>query len=131
METKYKRIWFWAAGAFLLGLFQSRRKEKLGIRIKFLLIFLLIGVVPIIFLGTILLQNNSKHLTREIKNKLLLLAEAKEGQVFAYLDSLESRTLDFSSDSFIRDSLKEINRTGSRQTVDELNRYLVKNKQVL
>ena len=35
-------------------------------------------------------------------------AEFKEGEIFLYLDGIKSRTEDFASDGFIRDSLGEI-----------------------
>lgn len=102
-----------------------------SIRTKLLLVFLLGAVLPFGIFGVLNIQNSKADLEKEIGNKLSILADAKEGQVFAYLDSLEGRTMDFSSDGFIRDSLKEITGKNSQQAVRTLNEHLVKNKKVL
>ena len=75
-----------------------------SITFKLILAFLLVGIVPQVVAGFFAVSSTWQNLEKQIGSKLLLLADAKEGQVFAYLDALESRTLDFSSDGFIRDS---------------------------
>lgn len=102
-----------------------------SVRTKLLIFFLLVGLVPLIGGGVLNVTRARQNLQEEISNKLTLFAEAKEGQIFAYLDSLESRTVDFSSDGFIRDSLKEIVKKSSTQAVGDLNEHLRNNKQVL
>jgi len=104
---------------------------KNSLKIKLVVSFALISLVAITIAGVSTLASMRKTVEQEIQNTLLFLAEAKDGQVFAYLDSLESRTIDFSSDGFIRDSLKEIVTTGSTQAVESLNQHLTKNKQSL
>ena len=59
---------------------------------------------------------------------LVFISDSIEGQVWAYLDSVKSRTVDFSSDGFIRDKLKEISETRSPGSIAELNDHLIKNK---
>lgn len=98
---------------------------------KLLVVFLLIGLLPLSIFGFLNIQSSKADLEKEITNKLLLLAEAKEGQVFTYLNSLELRTTDFSSDDFIRDGLKTIVNTGSKEAGAALSEYLIRNKQSL
>lgn len=102
-----------------------------SIKTKLLIIFLTVGLLSVGVFGYLSVQSERSNLEKEITGKLLFLADAKEGQVFAYLDGLESRTLDFSSDGFIRDSLKEIVKTDSKQAVEVLNNHLVVNKKSL
>ncbi len=131
-------VFFLGFIVILLGLLKGREeieedfKRAFGetpiyrrIGTKLLLIFLLVGLLPVVLLGIFSIQAAEKQLEKEISHKLSLLAEAKEGQLFAYLDSIESRTVDFSSDGFIRDSLKEISTDGSGEAVEALNRYLI------
>ncbi|OGI26052.1 MAG: hypothetical protein A3J76_05610 [Candidatus Moranbacteria bacterium RBG_13_45_13] len=103
---------------------------KYGLKTKLVASFALMSLVAIVVAGASTLISMRRIAEQEIQNKLLLLADAKEGQIFAYLDSLESRTLDFSSDGFIRDSLKKINE-GNPQATEALNEHLTKNKKIL
>lgn len=104
---------------------------KNSIKTRLIVSFALVTLVAIVVAGASDLTSMRKTIEQEIQNKLLLLTDAKEGQLYAYLDSLESRTIDFSSDGFIGDSLKEIVDTGSDSAVDALNEYLIKNKKPL
>jgi len=105
--------------------------RKNSLKTKLVVSFVLIILVTIAVVGASALTNMRRTIEQEAQNTLLFLAEAKEGQVFAYLDSLELRTIDFSSDGFIRDSLEEITTNGSVQAVESLNQHLIKNKQSL
>jgi two-component system sensor histidine kinase VicK len=101
------------------------------IRPKLTLGIILIVLIPFIFISLTIIKVNENSLKNQIITDLTYFAEAKEGQVFAYLDSIESRTIDFSSDGFIRDSLKEIINTGSAKAVEALNKQLIENKKPL
>jgi signal transduction histidine kinase len=100
------------------------------IRNKLMISFLLIGLIPILVIGLVGINLIEKELKNEISNGLLRLAEAKEGQIFAYLDSIESRTIDFSSDGFIRDSLSDISKK-NKEAAMYLNQHLIENKKSL
>ncbi len=103
-----------------------------SIKIKLLIIFLLVGFVPAITIGIFSVSTITKELKQQLSKHLIDLAEAKEGQVFAYLDSIESRTVDFASDGFITDSLKKItNNDEADEVIDALNTHLIKNKKSL
>lgn len=102
-----------------------------NIRTKLLIGFMLVGLISLLVVTLSSINTIRKGMEQEISNGLLRLAEAEEGQVFAYLYSLESRTVDFSSDGFIRDSLKEIVNKDSAQAVEALNQYLINNKKPL
>ena len=70
-------------------------------------------------------------LEKQIFDDLQALASSKQGQIFAYLDGVESRTKDFSSDGFIRDSLRDIINTRSSDAAALLDRHLIYNKKSL
>lgn len=103
---------------------------KHSIKTKLILSFSLIILAAIVVSGASMLMGARRTIEKEIQNELVLLADAKEGQVFAYLDSLESRTLDFSS-GVVRDSLTEIDKNNSAQVVERLNTHLIKDKKPL
>ncbi|MDO8601302.1 MAG: HAMP domain-containing protein [bacterium] len=121
----------------LLGLLKYRHekgeivKALAEMRSKLMTVFLLVGLFPLGILGYLNIQSARQDLEKEITNKLMLLADAKVGQVFAYLDALESRTIDFASDGLIRDLLKEIVKKGSPQAVETLGAYLLYDKKSL
>lgn len=80
---------------------------KNSLKTKLIVSFALVAMVAVAVAGASALISMRETVEQEVRNKLLLLAEAKEGQIFSYLDSLESRTFDFSSDVLIRDNLAE------------------------
>jgi len=101
------------------------------IRQKLLIVVLLVTVVPV-FLVSFLSFLNTRDLLQELAlSSLNVLAEFKEGQIFFYLDTLKTRTVDFASDGFISDSLEKISASGSLDTVDTLNSHLIRNKKIL
>ncbi|MFC1615019.1 ATP-binding protein [Patescibacteria group bacterium] len=110
---------------------EIKKLQPKSLQTKLLITFLFVGLTPLIIFGVLSIQEIQKDLKKEISSKMLLLAEAKEGQLFAYLDLIEGRTDDFSSDGFIGDSLKEISEFQSYQTVNDLNAHLIKNKKTL
>ncbi len=99
---------------------------------KLIINFLLIGLVPILILGLLSINIMKNGLQNEISSKVLNLGEAKEAQVFAYLDSIESRTIDFASEGFIKNNLEKINKGEDvPETTEILNNYLIINKKSL
>jgi len=101
------------------------------ISLKLIIGFLFTGLISILVVALLSMNISSTALHDEISNKVLTLAEAKEGQVFSYIDSIEWRTMDFASDGLIRDSLKEITATGSPQAAKALEAHLINSKQSL
>ena len=98
---------------------------------KLIIILLLTGLIPVLLLDIFNIAFMKADMEREISNRLLSTAESKKGTVFAYIDSIESRTLDFSSDGFIRAKLKEIAAGNSSKAAEELSWHLIHNKKAL
>ena len=90
---------------------------------KLFLLFLLISLLPVIIFGVTSIRSTQTNLEKDVQNKLLLLAEAKEGQIFVYMDFIETLVLDFSQDKFIANSIKSEN-----YSENGLNEYLAKKK---
>ncbi|TAN57503.1 MEKHLA domain-containing protein [Patescibacteria group bacterium] len=126
----------------LIGLKAVRKQEGLAaafgelplyvkISTKLIAFMILLSVIPLIITGFLVFYQSKNALERQIFTDLQALAASKQGQIFAYLDAVESRAQDFSSDGFIRDSLREIIVSRSPDTVSALNRHLVYNKKSL
>src|SRR3989344_9061545 len=96
------------------------------IRTKLLFWFLIIVFISTISISITVYIITKSAFIEHIFNELETFAEAKEGQVFVYLDGIESRTSDFSCDGFIRDSIKEIAAARSSSSVKALNNHLKK-----
>ncbi len=91
--------------------------------------FLLVFVVPL-FLSTLISYLMAKQrLEALVVNTQSRLADIEEGHALEFLDSLKKRVVDFSSDGFIRDSVRDIQLTGSDPA--PLNTHLAQNKQSL
>ena len=99
-------------------------KNKLGIT------FLLIAAIPMILVGAINFINAKKALVHSTFIGLNGFAELKESELLIFIEKLKTRTSDFASDGFIRDSTEIINRHDSDKTnaVEALTTHLLKNK---
>ena len=95
-------------------------------------LFFIVGLTlaAIVVNGLIDFRLSQNHLQTQTLENLALMADIQEGQVLNYLDKLKDRTVDFSSDGFIRDGLEKI-LSGDRQAVIDLSRHLLENKQPL
>ncbi len=98
---------------------------------KMILFIVSISVLPLLATNYFIFSSAKSNLRQQVFDDLSFVSESVGGQVFAYLDSVESRTLDFSSDGFIRDKVKEITEDKSSIAVSELNNHLIKNKRPL
>ena len=95
-------------------------------------LFFIIGLtlIAIVVNGAIDFRLSQNHLKTQTMDNLVLIADLQEGQVLNWLDKLKGRTVDFSSDGFINDSLKKI-LSGDYQERDVLSRHLLENKIVV
>lgn len=98
---------------------------------KIILFILFISIFPLVATNYFIFNNSKVNLQKQVFEDLDFVSAFVEGQVLSYFNSVEIRTIDFSSDGFIRDKLKEIVRKNSTRAVDELNTHLIKNKQSL
>ena len=126
----------------LIGLKAVRKQEGLEtalgelplyvkIGTKLIAFMILLSVIPLVITGFLVFYQSKNALEKQIFDDLQALASSKQGQIFAYLDGVESRTKDFSSDGFIRDSLRDIINTRSSDAAALLDRHLIYNKKSL
>lgn len=126
----------------LIGLKAVRKQEGLEtalgelplyvkIGTKLIAFMILLSVIPLVITGFLVFYQSKNALEKQIFDDLQALASSKQGQIFAYLDGVESRAKDFSSDGFIRDSLREIINSRSPDAAAALNRHLIYNKKSL
>lgn len=100
-----------------------------------LLIFTLcISLIPIATITTINYFNARNAIRKQTMEWLAAITASRKAHILEALEAKRSRTIDFSSDGFIRDSLEKINRIGFIKEYDvviNLNRYLSVNKKLL
>ena len=105
------------------------------IRLKLLITFLSIAIIPIIIVSGLSLYNAENSLERAALNGLSLSAEAKKAQLLEYLSGKKGRTIDFASDGFIRDQVELIAQSPDiKQKIASskiLNTHLKLNKKIL
>lgn len=110
-------------------------KEKISgfsLKAQFILLSLCISLIPIAITSTIHYLNARDTVKKEALNKLAVIAELKKAYILSYLQKIQARTVDFSSDGFIRDSLEKINHGGiNKDETFSLNRHLEVNKKSL
>lgn len=90
-----------------------------------LLLILVIGTNYVIFL------TQRKRIVEETLDTMSIMSDMARITLFETVSGLQRRTVDFSSDGFIRDATKEIVATGDKQVIATLGDHLRRNKQSL
>ena len=104
----------------------------MSLKTKLLIFALCISLIPISIITTLYYFNARKTIEQQTFNWLTAIAESKETHTLSFLDSKKGRTVDFSSDGFIRDSLEIISGGGTKSdAVSGLNTHLKTNKKSL
>ncbi len=107
----------------------------MSIRLKLLITFLAIAIIPVIIVSALSLYNAENSLEKAALNGLSLSAEAKKAQLLEYLSGKKGRTIDFASDGFIRDQVEIISQSSEiKQRISSskiLNSHLKLNKKTL
>lgn len=109
----------------------GKRVMGLSIKGKLLLLTLSISLIPIATI-TVLYYINARDLIKKDElDDLTAIAESEKGQVTAFIESKKARTLDFSTDGFIREKLETINYGRKYKAIENLNKHLSTNKKPL
>ncbi len=101
-----------------------------SIKVRLLIFILSISLMPIAAITTIYYLNARSALKYQILEKLRAVAESRRLHVHSFLEIVKARTVDFSTDGFIRNSFKRIvcRKTFKQDDVIRLNEYLSMNK---
>ena len=86
-----------------------------SIRTKLVVTLLIIALIPSFTIGLLCYFSAKSALKESCIAGLHTTAEFKEGELFLYLDKIKGRTIDFSSDGFIRRHLEKIITTKSKK----------------
>ena len=106
--------------------------KRLTLQTKLFILFLVIAIIPLIISGYLGYNTTKSTLEQQIVENLILIAEGKEEHLFSFLNHIQGRTIDFSSDGFVRDTTEKIvNHNASAQLIENLNRHLKENKMPL
>ncbi|MBF8277031.1 MAG: Blue-light-activated protein, partial [Candidatus Brocadiaceae bacterium] len=103
---------------------------------KFVIAFVLTAIIPIVILGYMSYYFAKLSLKEQVLEGLVLTAEAVEGHLYSFMENIKGRAVDFSSDGFIRDSAKALQRYQAKnhpyeKTQRALNAHLKRNKKPL
>jgi len=106
------------------------------LNVKLVAAFLLTALIPVCVLGYLSYHTARQALKKQAIEDLVLVAEAKEGHLYSFLESIKGRALDFSSDGFIRDKVKRLytlnkKNIHSPKTQKLLSAHLRRNKKSL
>lgn len=107
----------------MINLFQS-------IKGKLIFFSLCTFLIPIAVITTTYYFNARRILTRHELGEMASIVESKKCQVLCFLEARRGRTIDFSSDGFIKDCLETITRGGVHkdEAIIALSRHLSTNK---
>lgn len=104
-----------------------------SIKFKLLLFSFCISLIPIAIITTIYFFNARNTLKKQTLAWMTAVVESRKAHLVASLEAKKGRTIDFSSDGFIRDSLEAIvhKEAFSEGVVVSLNNHLLRNKKPL
>ena len=105
----------------------------MSIRIKIILTFSILTLLVGVFLSAYLNSYLRSVFATEIKNHLRSVAEISEGSYFVFTENIKTRTVDWSSDGYIRKTAERITDAGASSAEKgklgrELNAYLKEEK---
>lgn len=103
---------------------------------RLLLLALVAALIPVALLGYLSYSSAKQALQEQALEDLSVIAEAKEGHLYSFLEKIKGRAIDFSSDGFIRDSTEALTSMSPEDlwynaTLRALNRHLRINKMPL
>ena len=105
------------------------------IKTRLIILLLIFSILPAAFISFLLFENERAELQANALRNLKTIAEVKEAQILEFLNAKRGRTVDFSTDGFIRNSVRMINRIGEKERKfiegGRLGEYLRTNKQVI
>ena len=104
-----------------------------SIRSKLLFFCLSLSLIPIAVITVVYCVKGYTALREHQVGELSLIAESKKTHLHTALNAKKGRTIDFSSDGFIRDSLEKINEDNRNRdrVIKSLNNHLTKYKRPL
>lgn len=104
-----------------------------SIRSKLLFFCLSLSLIPIAVITVIFSVKSYTALKKHHVGELSLIAESKMTHLHTALQGKKGRTVDFSSDGFIKDTLEKLNKDNCNRErlVKALNQHLVKHKRPL
>lgn len=98
---------------------------------RLLTFVLCVSLIPIAVITVIYYLSARNTLEKQTLDLMTAVAESRKINVLSFLEAKRGRTIDFSSDGFIRDSLEQIIHGGGTRTVADLNKHLLVNKRPL
>ncbi len=104
--------------------------SRIGKRMFIWIIVLVI--IPLVLLSLIVYHRGKQIVKEQIYVTLKVTADSVEAQLLELINNKKDRVRDFSSDGFIRERLKELNKQPGRpDLVNQLNQHLTKGKKPL
>ncbi len=105
----------------------------MGLRLKLILLFS--GLAMLIIIGSFYYLNFylTDYLINQTVKNFQIIAEISENSYFSFIEKLKIRTVDWTSDGYIKDAVEKIiNSSGKEraQLVNELNVYLITEKMI-
>lgn len=100
---------------------------------KLITFSLCVTIIPIALIATTYYLKSREVIKKQTLDGLTAVAESRRLHVLEFMEGRKGRTVDFSSDGFIRDSLETISQGGPEVevAVKKLNRHLLVNKMPL
>ena len=105
--------------------------KKIGTTGRRLLILSVVSApVPLAILGIFAVNSAVDTIYKQTLRELEIIAETAKGEIDDLVNYFKGRTLDYSSDGYIRDALESLNHNvpESAKIVEELNKHLTVNK---
>lgn len=107
----------------------------MSIKTRLVIILLIFSTIPAAFISILLFENEGTRIQANALKNLRTIAEVREAQILEFLSAKRGRTVDFSTDGFIRLTVKSMGEISSKERKlaegVRLGEYLRTNKQII
>lgn len=96
----------------------------MSIRTRLIIILLTFALIPSLFLGALVFQNSSWEVKKNALLSLKYITDVKEAALLEFMSSKRGRAVDFSTDGYIKESIRLINSLGPKAEKERAGRDL-------
>lgn len=104
---------------------------RISLIYKLIFVFSAIILAIIVIIAVYSYNETEKIFENQIINNLTVIAESSEGQIFLLFEKFKVRTVDWTTDGFIKSEFEEIIKTNDSQRAEQLSEYIKTKKQII
>ncbi len=99
-----------------------------SITVKLFFLFLFVGLIPLVLIGFLSVRSSEQGIREEIFQGLVRYTESKEGQIFAYINFVETKSRYLAEEKYLKEKMTVVKKGGEIDSLD-MNNFLKSKKE--